>query len=94
MQRIANILSIDIADKDLDRLCQAASFTAMKKKASTYAPTSGKSIFKSDSSFFSSGQNSQWREALDGKALEVYNNRIRELLPNEDIGWIENGQGG
>ena len=93
MRRIANILNIRISDKNLARLCHAASFTEMKKKASSYTPTSGKSIFKNDSSFFSSGQNSQWHDALDSKALEAYNNRIRALLPPADIEWIENGEG-
>ena len=93
MRRIAHILDIRVSDKNLARLCHAASFAEMKKSASSYAPTSGKSIFKSDTSFFSSGQNSQWRDALDSTALEVYNSKIRALLPPADIAWIEDGAG-
>jgi aryl sulfotransferase len=91
MQGIAQNFDIRISDNSLSTLCHAASFTEMKKNASAYAPASGKSVLKSDEFFFRSGQNAQWRDALHATDLEIYDNKIRQLLPPGDVAWLENG---
>ena len=91
VRRVANTLDLSISDEHLDEVCNAASFTAMKKRASSFAPASGKSHFKNDSAFFNSGRNAQWHDVLGTEEMDRYNLRINELLPFEDIYWLENG---
>jgi hypothetical protein len=91
VRRISDILEIRVSEERLDEICDAASFAEMKRKASSYAPASGKSFFKSDEAFFSSGRNAQWRDVLGAREIGRYNVRINELLSPDDVEWVENG---
>jgi aryl sulfotransferase len=91
VQRIAQILNIETSQGRVIEICEAVSFAEIKKKASSYAPASGRPIFKSDNAFFSSGTNSQWQGKLTSAELEHYSNRINELLTSDAVNWIENG---
>ena len=93
VQRFANILGIELSQRRNLDICEAVNFSEMKKKASSYAPASGKPIFKSDEAFFNSGKNSQWRGILKNEELKHYSFRINELLSSKDVDWIENGSG-
>jgi hypothetical protein len=91
VQHLANILDIALSNSRRDEICESVSFAEMKKKASTFAPASGKPIFKSDEAFFSSGKNDQWQGILESDDVERYTNRISDLLPPDAIDWLENG---
>lgn len=91
VQHLADILDIDLSNNCGDEICESVSFAEMKKKASAFAPASGKPIFKSDEAFFSSGKNDQWRGILERDDLEHYTNRISDLLPPDAVDWLENG---
>ena len=89
--RIAGILGIELPSATLDELSTAASFDNMKAKSATYAPGVGLGIWKDDTAFFNKGQNAQWRDVLGSSELDHYAHRIGQLLPAEDIAWLENG---
>ena len=91
VRQIAEILNIDISKNRISEICNAVNFTEMKRNASTFAPASGKSIFKSDEAFFSSGKNEQWRGVLKTEEIEHYTTRINELLPPDAVSWLEDG---
>lgn len=91
VQQIAEILNIDISEDRIGEICNAVSFTEMKKNASAFAPASGKSLFKSDEAFFSSGKNEQWRGVLKTEDIQRYMTRINELLPADAVLWLEGG---
>ena len=91
VQHLAVILDIDLSNSRIDEICESVSFTEMKKKASTFAPASGKPIFKSDEGFFSSGKNNQWLGILENDDLERYTHRINDLLTPDAVDWLENG---
>ena len=92
IQRIADILQIQISTKRLEELCQAASFAEMKKNASSFVPTvSGKAVFKNEESFFISGKNNQWQDVLTPEDIQDYNRRINQLLSPEQTEWVEYG---
>lgn len=91
IRRIADILSIAVSEVGVADICNAVSFVEMKKKASSFAPGSGKPLFKSDQAFFSSGKNEQWRDALNTPDLDYYATRMRELLAPDQIQWLERG---
>ena len=88
IQRIADILQIQISTKRLEELCQAASFAEMKKNASSFV--SG-ATFKNEESFFSSGKNKQWEDVLTPEDIQDYNRRINQLLSPAEVVWLENG---
>ena len=89
--RIASLLALELTEEKLEALCQNLSFSSMKKNAGVFAPAAGKPYFKSDSSFFSSGQNRQWQEVLGPDDIGCYQTRSRSLLPESDLHWLENG---
>ncbi|RLT33503.1 MAG: hypothetical protein DWI57_17605 [Chloroflexi bacterium] len=88
IQRIADILQIQISTKRLEELCQATSFDEMKKNASSFVR---KSAFKNEESFFSSGKNKQWEDVLTHEDIQDYNRRINQLLSPAEVAWLENG---
>ena len=91
VRRIADILHIEISEKRVEEICEAASFAEMKKNASSFIPASGKGHFRSDELFFRSGKNEQWQDVLLADDIERYEVRIRELLPAAEIEWVEHG---
>lgn len=93
LARIAAALGIEHDDATLDRLADAASFESMKKNASQFVPGAGKGRWKDDRRFFNKGRLEQWREALSAADLTVYDARMRDLLPADEIAWLQNGEG-
>ena len=89
--RIAGILGIELPSAALDTLSTAATFDNMKARSTTYAPGAGHGIWKDDTAFFNKGENAQWRDVLGSRELEHYAHRIGQVLPAEDIAWLENG---
>jgi hypothetical protein len=63
----------------------------MKRKAEQFAPNSGTGMWKAEADFFANGGNEQWRVALSGDDLQAFDERIAELLSEEEIDWILNG---
>lgn len=91
VRRVAGVLNIDAPAGRVNEICDAVSFNEMRKKASIFAPASGKSLFKSDEAFFSSGKSQQWRGELKTEGIALYSSRISELLPPNAISWLEDG---
>lgn len=91
VRRISSILKIEASTERIDEICEAVGFDQMKKKASAFAPASGKPLFKSDEAFFSSGKNEQWLGVLGDAEIANYTNRINELLPQPAVKWLEGG---
>lgn len=94
MAWMAGALRIDVPDPLLDQLVEAAGFANMKKNASQFAPGAGMDIWKDEGKFFNKGATSQWRDVLSEEDLATYDKRIRELLSEDDVAWLENGSGG
>lgn len=91
--RIADTLAIDVTAHRVAEICKAVSFDEMKKNASAFAPGAGKPLFKSDEAFFSRGKNAQWHGVLEPTALALYARRMKALLPEDAIAWLENTAG-
>ena len=89
VRRIADILTIEVSDGRVGEICDAVSFSEMKKNASAFAPGAGSPHFKSDEDFFSSGKNAQWRDVLGEQEIAAYTRRINEVLTPETVAWVE-----
>ena len=90
MQRMADVLEIDVDPAILPSLVDAASFDNMKQKADQFAPAAGMNVWKDEGQFFNKGRGQQWLD-LSESDLGIYDARMRELLPASDIAWLQNG---
>ena len=93
MARIARILGLDVGEALLGELAAAAGFDNMKRNAEQFVPDAGRLEWRSTDAFFASGANAQWREVLRAEDLDLYDARMRELLPGDEIAWLQAGEG-
>jgi aryl sulfotransferase len=94
MARIAHIFGVSLPAAVMAGLVQAATFENMKKNADQFVPGAGQGRWKNEGRFFHKGGNDQWRGSLTEEDLAIYRDRMRDLLSEEDIAWLENGARG
>ncbi len=94
MLRCAAYLDIEVAEDAIDALAAAAGFENMKRNASQFAPGAGQNRWKDESRFFYKGTDRQWRFDLSVDDLAVYDARIREMLSESDVAWLQSGNAG
>lgn len=92
VQALAKAAAIS-ADGDLiNEVTEATAFGAMKANASDYAPVGGTGFWKSDESFFDSGTSGKWQGNLTHAELDLYRQRLTELIPDRSArDWLESG---
>jgi aryl sulfotransferase len=92
VQRLAKGAGIE-ADESLNKeVVIATGFETMRAEAGRFVPEAGKGFWENEASFFDSGTNEKWRGELDDSAMDLYAERLAELLP--DVGarrWLEAG---
>ena len=94
MQRCAAFLDIDVAKGSLEALSATASFENMKRTADQFVPGAGENRWKDEAQIFNKGANGQWQADLGPNDLAIYETRIREMLSEPDVEWLENGRDG
>ena len=72
-------------------MLQASSFKHMKANAEKFVPGAGMGIWHKDSNFFNKGAGRQWEGVITEENLAAYDARMAELLPPEDVAWLEGG---
>ena len=93
MRRVADFLDLQVPEALWSELVQAASFENMKRKADRLAPQVTDNVWKDTSRFFNKGISGQWKDILDPKALELYQQVMEERLEPELARWLEQGRG-
>jgi len=89
---LARAAGIDAPEDLIDRIARATDFTAMKARASDYAPVGGTGFWQSDAAFFDSGTSGKWVGQLSPALLEHYRSRMETLLPDPAARrWLEAG---
>jgi len=91
IRAMSKALGYDYDDALLSQFAQAAEFKAMKSRAEQFAPNSGTGMWKDEGDFFANGGNEQWRITLSGEELDAFDQRLAELLTEEEVDWILNG---
>ncbi len=94
MLRCAANLGIDVAQGMANSLAAAADFKNMKRNAGQFVPGAGENRWKDESRFFNKGANGQWQTDLSAEDMAIYDSRIRELLSDSGVAWLEDGKGG
>ena len=91
MQRLAALLNIEVNEAAWPQLVHAATFDAMKEKATNLAPETNVGLWKDDSKFFNKGTSGQWQGVLSDESLAFYKNiRLKKLTPAL-ADWLEQG---
>ncbi len=88
---LARVLGIEITQDDITQISRVADFQNMRKNAAQFAPDAKLGMWKSNEQFFNKGTGGQWRDDLSAEDLALYDERIRGLLPAEDIAWLHHG---
>lgn len=93
VQNLARAAGIDADDALIDRVTSATAFGAMKARAKDYAPVAGTGFWKKDEGFFDSASSRKWEGHLSGEDLELYRDRLTELVPDAKArDWLESGR--
>ncbi len=90
--KMAGVLGYSIDADLLARITDGARFGTMKANAKRIGNSGGPSIFRDKAEFFSTGSSNKWKKYLSADEVKMYQDRIAELLPPEDIHWLENGE--
>ncbi|MDW4550312.1 sulfotransferase domain-containing protein [Defluviimonas sp. D31] len=90
VERIQRILGYDHPESLVDEIVEGARFETMKANARE-AVQEENSVLDNAASFFESGTSKKWEKHLTGEEVARYDRRIRELLPEEDVRWLEWG---
>jgi aryl sulfotransferase len=90
--RIADFLGINVPDRLLTALVQAAGFEAMRRDGDVLMG-SGKAIFQDGSnSFFFKGTNQRWRGVFRDDDLALYQWKLTAALSAEGAHWVTEGR--
>lgn len=91
MRRLAKALGIDVPEDRWPELVKAATFDDMKANADRTAPDTQHGIWTSNSQFFNTGTNEQWRGALSPESLALYAEKSRAGYDPVMVDWLERG---
>ncbi|MCW3782138.1 sulfotransferase domain-containing protein [Defluviimonas salinarum] len=90
VERIQRILGYDHPERLIDEIVAGARFETMKANARE-AVQEENSVLDNAASFFASGTSNKWEKYLTAEEVARYDRRIRELLPEADVRWLERG---
>jgi aryl sulfotransferase len=92
IRRMAGILDIDLPPKILTEITEANTFAQARKVAEASAERFGdKSPYHDQADFYASGTSNKWQGRLTDADLATYDDRIKTLLPPEDVKWLNWG---
>ena len=94
ISRAASILNYDHPSDVMNDIVDGAGFATMRSKAEQAAKPGGSATFKDEAAFFDSGTSRKWEGHLSQTGVDKYKARIADLLPREDVIWLEYGESG
>lgn len=93
IMRLAGLLDIALSEVLRDEIAQATTFKAMRKAVETSERRFHKDTpFRDLADFFESGSSNKWQGRLSDADMAAYAKRIGELLPADDVAWLEWGE--
>lgn len=92
MRRIADFLSIEIADGVWPSLVEAATFDSMKRQGASVLAGMERGFKDGHQTFLHSGTNDRWRGYLTDADLALYRETIETALSPGLIRWLEGGR--
>ncbi|MDQ2091176.1 sulfotransferase domain-containing protein [Marimonas arenosa] len=93
IERIADILKIDLSSKVLAEITEANTFASMRKVAEASENRFAEaSPFVDQAKFFASGTSNKWKGRLSDDDIASYYDRCASLLSPEDAAWLNWGE--
>ncbi len=90
--RLAGILKIDLPDTMLDEIAEATTFASMRQAVETSERRFHEDTpFHDLAGFYASATSNKWEGRLPASDVDDYAKRIAQLLPAQDISWLEWG---
>jgi aryl sulfotransferase len=90
--RLAALLNLDHPPELLAAIADATSFSVMKSIEELMAVND--SVFQNYGKFFDSATSNKWEGKLTAEDIDRYNNRIHQLLPENQRNWLDWGTSG
>ncbi len=93
LSRIADALGITHPPDVMAGIIEGARFATMQDNARANPEQVASDAFKDRAAFFHSGTSRKWERHLSPDEVARYDARIAELLPPDEVRWLENGSG-
>ena len=91
IRRIADFLTVSLADDALPQIVQAVSLDAMREREGRLDEGMKMSWKEGAKTFFFKGTNGRWQEVLSGEELRLYDEKAAQVLTPECRAWLEQG---
>ena len=91
LHRLATVLGYDVSRERVEQLAAQGSFEAMKNDAGRVVPNADIGLWHSADGFLHRGTSGQWREVCSADDLAHYDERMRELAPDDFRQWVHTG---
>jgi hypothetical protein len=91
LQRLAEVLGIDLPTARIEQLAAAATFDKVRQRADELAPGVDSGLWRDNHAFFHAGTSGQWKTLLDRHDLDRFGNRLAELTSPDLIEWLYTG---
>jgi hypothetical protein len=94
LQRLAGVLGYELSPDRAELLAAEASFETMKSQAARVVPNADIDLWHSPDGFLHRGTSGQWREVFTEEDLAHYDQRMRELAPQDFRDWVHQAAAG
>ena len=91
LQRLAEVLGIDLPSARIAELAAAAAFDKVRQRADELAPGVDSGLWRDNRAFFRSGTSGQWKALLGPHDLARFDKRLAELARPDLIAWLHAG---
>ncbi len=91
LQRLAEVLDIDLPAARIAELAAAATFDKVRERADELAPGVDSGLWRDNRAFFHAGTSGQWKALLGPDDLTRFDKRLAELAPTDLIEWLYGG---
>lgn len=91
MRGLADRLAISVPRQRWPQLVEAATFGAMRGRATLTAPNAHLGFWRDNERFFNKGTSGQWRDLLDEEDLDRYRARTNSLGKPDAVNWLHRG---
>lgn len=92
IRRLADFLSISVAEEWLPAITQAVTLEAMREREDRLDPGL-RNVWKEGArSFFHKGTNGRWRDVLSAEEVQMYDAKAAQVLTPDCRAWLERGR--
>lgn len=92
LRRIADFLTIPLADAQLPAIMQAVTLDAMREREAHLNPAMQEIWTEGAKTFFFKGTNGRWKDLLSDAELGLYTEKAAHLLTPDCRAWLEQGR--